>query len=226
LLKAPEVDQVLNPESRHPRPLQNKVDPWGELRALRVVGTLMGNRGILHDENDRIVRNWANKSWVCCSLSATFQKRNPFSPGTYSELFFLDEATSYAAGHRPCRTCRRADHDRFNEAWTAANAAGVSGRGWLPIREIDAALHAERIAPDRRKRTHSARLGDLPVGAMFTTGGEAVLVGPNGLRLWSFGGYHPHQDLPVQTVVDLLTPPSVVAAIQQGLVVGIHPTGQ
>lgn len=207
-------------------PLQNKVDPWGELNALRVTGTLMGNRGILHDEDNRIVRRWANKSWVCCSLAETFQKRSPFSTGTYSELFFLDEATAYAAGHRPCRTCRRAEHDQFNEVWTAANTNASTAKARLPIRDIDAVLHAQRIGPDRRKRTHSTRLGDLPVGAMFTHANEAVLKGPNGLRLWSFSGYKSYQDIPTETEVELLTPPSIVAAMKRGLAVGIHPSGK
>lgn len=212
-------------KNQRPHPLQNKVDPWGELKALRVVGTLMGNRGILHDENNRIVRGWANKSWVCCSLSETFQKRSPFSTGTYSELFFLDEATAYASGHRPCRTCRRAEHDQFKQMWTAANTPAPAAKAGLLIREIDAVLHAERVGPDRRKRTQPARLGDLPVGAMFTQANEAILIGPNGLRLWSFTGYQPHPPLPAQTVVELLTPPSIVAAMRLGMAVGIHPTG-
>lgn len=210
--------------AKRPHPLQNKVDPWGELHALRMVGTLMGNRGILHDPDDHIVRRWANKSWVCCSLNETFQKRSPFSAGTYSELFFLDEATAYAAGHRPCRTCRRAEHDAFNKAWTAANATEIpsAGRVWLPISQIDAHLHGERVGPDRRKRIHEARLGDLPVGAMFTLDEAAFLVGPSGLRRWTFNEYEAAPDIRADTLVGLLTPPSIVAAIRHGLKVGLH----
>lgn len=212
----------MKPQRLHP--LQNKVDPWGELQALRMVGTLMGNRGILHDEQNRIVRRWANKSWVCCSLNETFQKRDPFSSGTYSELFFLDEATAYAAGHRPCRTCRRAEHDAFNKAWTSANEAEVSsaGRGWLPISQIDSHLHSERIGPDRRKRIHEARLGDLPVGAMFALDDAAFLVGPSGFRRWTFNGYAAAPEVGADTLVGLLTPPSIVAAVRHGLKVDIH----
>lgn len=208
-----------------PQPLQNKVDPWGQLHALRFRGSLMGNRGILHD-GQKIVRQWVTKSWVACSLDATFQKRSPFTQGTYSELFFLDEATAYSAGHRPCRTCRRDKHDQFNLAWTAANRSDLtsSGKERLSIADIDAALHAERVGPDKQKRTHPARLGDLPVGTLFSVGGKALLVGPVGLREWSFDGYHPTAAVSPDAQVALLTPPSVVAAIRYGLQVDVHPS--
>lgn len=213
--------------SQHTEPLQNKVDPWGQLHAVRMRGSRMGNRGILHDEHDQIVRPWKTKSWVSCRLDTTFQKRSPFSPGTYSELFFLDEATAYAAGHRPCRTCQREQHDSFNATWTAANApelVAATGQTQRPIREIDAALHAERVNPDKNKRTHPARLCDLPVGAMFAFHGAALLVGPAGLKRWSFQGYGPTEALAPDTTVALLTPPSIVAAMQHGLSVELHPS--
>jgi len=205
-------------------PLQNKVDPWGQLQPVSMRGSLMGNRGILHDAHDQIVRPWATKSWVACSLAESFQKRSPFTQGTYSELFFLDEATAYAAGHRPCRTCRREAHDRFNQLWTAANRPDLTAidRHRLPIAQIDAALHAERTHPGKTKRTHPARLHGLPVGTMVALEGRALLVGPKGLRQWSFDGYQPTSALPADTPVDLLTPPSVVAAIRLGLPVGLH----
>jgi hypothetical protein len=187
----------------------------------------MGNRGILHDAQDRVIRRWASKSWVCCSLSETFQKRMPFSPGTYSELFFLDEATAYAAGHRPCRTCRRQAHDQFNAIWTAANGAsqreGNEPRR-LSIRDIDAVLHAERLGADKRKRTHRAKLGDLPVSVMSEAAGEAILVSDQGLRRWSFAGYQQHPATDPGIEVDVLTPPSIVAAIRLGLPVALHPS--
>lgn len=209
---------------RHPRPLRNKVDPRGDLHPERMVGSLMGNRGILHDANDWIVRKWATRSWVCCSLDETSQKRSPFTAGTYSELFFLDEATAYAAGHRPCRACRRAAHDRFNAAWTASNPAHAGNLKWMPIRKIDAVLHAERVDRKGTKRTYRARVGDLPVGAMFAVDDQCVLVAPNGLRVWSFHGYAPRSSLSQEAVVDVLTPPSVVAAIRHGLTVDLHAT--
>lgn len=217
----------LPPRSTRTTPLKNKVDPRGQLHALRMRGEFMGNRGILHDANDQIIRQWTTKSWVICSLTESFQKRSPFTQGTYSELFFLDEATAYAAGHRPCRVCQRASHDRFNLIWTAANRPDhteATGRLRLPVAQIDAALHAERIGPDKQKRTHAARLGDLPLGAMFMTNGQTLLVGPAGLRRWTFDGYTPTAPLSPDTQVELLTPPSVVAAIRAGLPVSWHPS--
>lgn len=212
--------------SPHMTPLQNRVDPWGQLHAVRARGTLMGNRGILHNAANSITKPWAHASWVTCTLAETFQKRSPFSPGTYSELFFLDEATAYAAGHRPCRSCQRQRHDEFNAAWTAANRpeALVEGRSRVPIREIDSTLHAERVGPARSKRTHPARLADLPVGAMFCHDNLAWLVGPHGLRRWAFDGYLPAHYLAPSTEVALLTPPSVVAALRCGLAVSLHPS--
>ena len=208
-------------------PLQNKVDPWGELHAVRARGALMGNRGILHDAHDQIVRRWTTKSWVSCCLDASFQKRSPFTQGTYSELFFLDEATAYAAGHRPCRVCQRQKHDSFNLHWTAANRpdhTAATGQPRLPVAQIDAVLHAERVGAGKAKRTHAARLGDLPVGAILAEGGRTLLVGPAGLRAWSFQGYGVAPALAPDTAVQLLTPPSIVAAIRHGLAVDWHPS--
>ena len=208
-------------------PLQNKVDPTGALHAVRTRGTLMGNRGILHDERDQIVRRWANKSWVTCCLDASFQKRSPFTQGTYSELFFLDEATAYAAGHRPCRVCQREKHDAFNRLWTAANRPEhvvATAQARLPIAQIDAALHAERVGPDKAKRTYDACIGELPVGTMVQEGDRTLLLGTGGLWRWSFHGYSPAPALPANTRVRVLTPPSIVAAFRMGLTIEIHPS--
>lgn len=104
--------------------LQNRVDPWGALCATASRGTLMGNRGILHDDRNRIVRPWAHRAWVTCLLEFNGIKRSrPFSPGNYSELFFIDEATAFSAGHRPCAHCQRLRHREFKDAWVRANVA-------------------------------------------------------------------------------------------------------
>src|SRR5690606_20009325 len=118
-------------------PLQNRVDPWGRLNAVRARGTLMGNRGILHDDAGRIVRPWKGKAWIACALHWKDWQRTPFTPGTWSELFFLDEATAFAAGHRPCKLCRRVRHLEFKRAWLAANRELVDSDE-PPISAIDA----------------------------------------------------------------------------------------
>jgi hypothetical protein len=199
---------------------RNRVDPWGELRAVSARGSLMGNRGILH-AGQEIVRRWATKAWVTCVLDETFQKRTPFSPGTYSELFFLDEATAFAAGHRPCRVCQRQRHDQFNAGWTAANAAD-SMRTRLPIAHIDKALHTERTRPDKGKRTYSAAVSDLPHGAFFEHAGMARLVWPTGHLVWSFQGYGKGAAVAASTAVEVLTPRSIVQIFRAGFRPHVH----
>lgn len=201
-------------------PLQNRVDPWGQLQPVRARGSLMGNRGILHVNND-IVRPWATKTWVTCTLDATFQKRKPFSPNTYSELFFLDEATAFAAGHRPCRVCQRRRHDQFNTAWTAANV-GDASRTRLPIADIDKALHAERTRPDKGKRTYTASVADLPPGTFFEHEGQAQLVWPTGLLVWSFHGYMLGDPVAPAAQVEVLTPRSIVQLFRAGFRPCVH----
>ena len=201
-------------------PLQNRVDPWGELQAVPTRGSLMGNRGILHVSDD-IVRPWASKAWVACVLDATFQKRKPFSPGTYSELFFLDEATAFAAGHRPCRVCQRARHDLFNTAWTDANAASVT-RTRLPIADIDKALHAERTQPDKGKRTYQATVSALPFGTFFEHEGQARLVWATPHPVWSFRGYTKGEAVAPDVQVDVLTPRSIVQLFRAGFRPRVH----
>lgn len=112
-------------------PLQNRVDPFGTIHAVPAHGTSMGNRGVLHDEQQRIVRPYSTKSWVTCSLRFKGRRRKLVQPGRYTELFFLDEATSIAARHRPCGECRRNRLDEFKEAWIAANGGPEDGRTLL-----------------------------------------------------------------------------------------------
>lgn len=201
-------------------PLQNRVDPWGRLQPIKARGTLMGNRGILH-VGDNVVRAWASKAWVTCVMDATFQKRKPFSPGTYSELFFLDEATAYSAGHRPCRVCQRERHDQFNTAWTAANATSPL-RARLPIADIDKTLHAERTRPDKGKCTHTAAVSDLPPGSFFQHAGEARLVWSTGLLVWSFRGYTKGNPVAPDDQVEVLTPRSIVQLFRAGFEPYVH----
>jgi hypothetical protein len=201
---------------------RNRVDPAGELHATAARGTLMGNRGILHEGQD-IVRPWATKAWVTCVLDATFQKRTPFSPGTYSELFLLDEATAFAAGHRPCRTCQRQRHDHFNIAWTAANRPGA-GVSRLPIADIDKALHAERTLPSRGKRSFTAKVSDLPDGTIFLHGGQPSMVWRKAVHAWSFDGYTRGSALPPGALVEVLTPASIVQLFRAGFRPRVHPS--
>jgi hypothetical protein len=195
------------------------VSPFGDIFATPERGTFMGNRGVLHDAAGRIGRAWQLKRWIVCVLEFRGRKRQVMTPGRYTELFFLDEATALAAGHRPCAECR---HDRFLafcNAWGAAHPAdGTPARPTAT--EIDDRLHAERVAPDCSKRTVDAAPDDLPDGvfvAVPARGKQAYLVRGDSLLAWSPGR-------PKGAEVNLLTPPSMVATIRAGYAPGLHPS--
>src|ERR1700733_15880233 len=192
-------------------PLQNRVTPEGEIVADPARGTLMGNRGCLHRADRTLgVTRWRSKMWICCVLRWRDVKRDVMPPGRWTALFFLDEATALAAGHRPCGYCRRADYASFTGAWR--RAAGLA----RPPRagEMDAALHAERVDPrTRRQRTRPAPAGQLPDGGMIRHGGVTGLLARGPPRPWSFAGYGAPAGLPPGALAELLTPPASVAAI-------------
>jgi hypothetical protein len=188
-------------------PLQNRVDPWGRLHSVEARGAWMGNRGVLHDEARAIVRPWRLKAWILCRLEFKGRKRRVFAPGRYSELFFLDEATAFAAGHRPCAECNRERFMAFKRAWPSEAKAA----------EIDSALHAERIAGGD-KVSYAAHLDELPGGTMIERDGSALLVHGESLYPWSFSGYGAPRPRPSGAAsVRVLTPRSTVRAITQGL---------
>ena len=202
--------------------LQNRVDPWGQLHAVPSKGTLMGNRGILHDEENKIVRPWAHKAWVTCLLQYNGIKRpKPFSPGNYSELFFIDEATAFAAGHRPCAYCQRARHLEFKDAWVRANVADELRASTL-MPAIDRVLHAERCVPGGRKVTFDAPLVELPLGAIFEHEEAAYLVAAAGYLPWSFDGYGAAKGIGGAAVVKVLTPQSIIRAFEAGFTPIVH----
>ncbi|NYZ13322.1 hypothetical protein HL658_12235 [Azospirillum sp. RWY-5-1] len=201
---------------------QNRVTPFGTIVADAARGTLLGNRGILHDAEGSIRRAWAGKAWICCALAFKGRRIPLAGPGHYTALFFLDEATALAAGHRPCAECRRAAFTAFRDAW-------ARGTGWpadaAPPRatEIDARLHAERVrSPGRVKLVHRAAPGGLPDGTMVVTDDEPalpLLVWSGALHPWSPAGYGEPRPLLAAQDVNVLTPPSTVAALSAGYTV-------
>jgi hypothetical protein len=202
--------------------LQNRVDPWGALRAIPSRGTLMGNRGILHDDGNRIVRPWAHRAWVTCLLEFNVVRRpKPFSPGNYSELFFIDEATAFSAGHRPCAHCQRTRHREFKDAWVRANVAAEFRSATL-MPDVDKVLHAERTVPGGGKGTFDAPLGELPCGAIFEYERVAYLVAARGYLPWSFEGYGASKAVDTAAVVKVLTPRSIVRAFAAGFAPIVH----
>lgn len=181
----------------------------------------MGNRGILHDGEQRIRRQWERKAWVTCALSYGNVQRDVFSPNNYSELFFLDEATSFAAGHRPCHTCQRERYDLFRRAWLEANMPEKEG-SFVPVTEIDRVMHAERALRGGKKRSFEADLQDLPCGTMYEHDGEACLVWQRGMLRWSFEGYVPVASSAPAGHVRVLTPSSVVRMFRAGFLPRVH----
>jgi len=178
-------------------PLQNRVTPLGELVAHPARGLVYGNRGCLHDCEGRIRRRYAGKRWISCRLSFRGWHRHPLlQPGRFTELFFLDEATAFAAGHRPCALCRREDYNRFLEL------TGASGAD-----EIDARLHDERLG------TRPEAPSDLPDGAFVLLEGEPWLVTHESLRRWTPAGY---TDARTKVGGVLITPPTLVEVLRAG----------
>jgi hypothetical protein len=204
-------------------PRQNRVTPFGEIVAVPERGTLMGNRGLLHDEHGRIKRPWQLKRWLVCVLEFRGRKRTVMTPGRYTELFFLDEATALAAGHRPCAECRRARYAVFCEAWVTGNRVAKSAR--LTAGAIDEQLHAERIAADRSKRDYVSILHELPDGVFVKTaasGDRACLLWNRLLLEWTPGGYRESWRVRKGEKVTVLTPPSTVAAVRAGYLPEVH----
>jgi hypothetical protein len=207
-------------------PLQNRVDPWGRLDAVEPRQTLMGNRGCLHDDEGRIVRHHvaSNKRWILCLLQFNGRHRELMAPGRYTELFFLDEATGLAAGHRPCFECQRSRYRAFVDAWTRGNP-GLTLSPRPSADEIDAILHRERIDGRDGKRVHPADFAELPAGAMILSDDDhSFLVRRDVLLPWGYSGYGAPLQKPARGAVRLLTPPSIVNALRAGFEAGVHPS--
>jgi hypothetical protein len=198
-------------------PLQSRVDPFGNLFASPARGTLMGNRGgRIHDTHKKLSsRRWASRQWICCVLDFKSRHRKVWGD-SYTELFFLDEVTAFAAGHRPCFECRRKDADRF-----ATLFSGKPKRVSAPA--MDVVLHAERL-DGKAKRLHRRKLDTLPDGAMIALEGEAFAVRGQHLLRWSPQGYAASQPRPRGVDVDVLTPPSILKVLAAGFSPRWHPS--
>ena len=200
-------------------PLQNRVTPTGEIIATPHRGLFTGNRGIIHDPATKtLTRRWASQAWLTCVCEFRGRRRAVMGGRSWTELFFLDEATAFAAGHRPCFFCRSIDANRFRAAWEEGNAVEN-----VLARDIDAVLHRERL--DRaKKRLHALAvpLRELPDGAMVQAGDESYLIAQGRALLWSPGGYRE-----VSTAIRdamLLTPPSTLRALGAGYRPVLHPS--
>jgi hypothetical protein len=192
-------------------PFQNRVTPLGEIVATPERGLVYGNRGRLHDPEGRLRRPWQVKRWISCRLEFRGRERpgGPMAPNRYTGLFFLDDATAFAAGHRPCAECRREDYVRFMELVGEKRAGDIDGR-----------LHAERLAakPERA-------VAELPDGAFVLLDGEPWLVLDSELLRWTPGGYAERRRATGKA--PLVTPPSVLPVLASGwngVVPFLHPS--
>ena len=223
-------------------PLQNRVTPFGELTITSARGLMMGNRGgRIHGVGRKLgARRWASKQWICCVLSFKGRQRDVWGR-SYTELFFLDEVTSFAGGHRPCFECRRQDAMVFAELFesgqphsvhsreignpvpptTVSAALGPRLRGderrmkRVSASMMDAVLHAERL-DGKAKRLNRRAIDDLPDGAMIVRDGKAFAVRGTKLLRWTPSGYDDTQPRPASLNVDVLTPPSILTVLENG----------
>ena len=207
-------------------PRQNRVTPHGELIAVPDRGMFWGNRGALLDREGRVARYSRGQAWAICVLSFKGRRRQQWTPGRLTELYFLDEATGLAAGHRPCGECRYRDYQAFKAAWTRGGlSGGAPGGGGVPgVKEIDARLHADRLAGPGARRAYQAPLSGLPTGTMVDIGGTPWLVRDGQLLAWTPGGY---EERPLEAPggpVTVITPRATVAVLAAGYQPVLHPS--
>ena len=201
-------------------PLQNRVTPAGDIVATPHRGLFTGNRGIIHDPTTKTLLNkrWSSPAWITCLCEFRGWRRPVMGRRSWTELFFLDEATAFAAGHRPCFFCRRNDANRFRSCWEEGN--GVKN---IRAKEMDAVLHRERLVRGK-KRLHPLPMPvkELPDGAMVQVGEDSYLMAQGRTLQWSMAGYRK-----VDGALDnalLLTPPSALRALRAGYRPVLHPS--
>jgi len=197
--------------------LQNRVDPFGNIIKTSARGSWMGNRGILHDQHQNLLRSFKLKAWLICKLEFRGRKRQVMAPNRYTELFFIDEATAFAAGHRPCFECRREDYNKFKTYWLKGNPEyGFNEK--TSIQKIDDILHSERINRGRSKVTHDENINEIPNGVFVLFNNQPYLIYNGLMYLWSPLGYEKGIVIPRVDKLPVLTPKSAVNAFRAGYV--------
>jgi len=201
-------------------PLQNRVDPFGELFADASRGLFMGNRGGRLHRDDRTLgaRRWVSRQWICCRLAFNNRHREVWGRG-YTELFFLDEPTALSAGHRPCFECRRKDAQVFAERWMHAFSLSEPPAAT----DMDRRLHAERLE-GRSKRSHTASIDELPDGTFVIWDNGASAIRGLSLLRWTPSGYTARAPRPRGVIADVLTPPAIVRILAAGYAPQWHPS--
>jgi hypothetical protein len=202
--------------------LQNRVNPFADLFAAPARGLFMGNRGgrFHTDAKTLTARRWESRQWICCVLDFKGRQRDVWGR-FYTELFFLDEPTALAAGHRPCFECRRKDAEAFAGRWQEARRLGTRPYAG----EMDDVLHGERLL-GRAKRLHRRKIDGLPDGAFIAREGTAFAVRGDALLRWTPQGYAPREPRPHGSAVDVLTPPAILAVLSAGYDPLWHPSAE
>jgi hypothetical protein len=206
-------------------PRQNRVTPLGDLIASPERGLVYGNRGCMHDDTGTIRRDYATKRWIACRLEFRGRRRGRLmAPGRYTELFFLDEATALAAGHRPCAECRRADYNRLIDGWSGLHGGGPDADS------IDARLHVERLhSHNARRRFHEMPYAVLPDATFVLHADQPFIVLGRALLPWSPAGYGLPERRPAGGMATVITPTSLVEILRLGwtpLVPLLHPSAR
>ncbi|MCQ6957249.1 hypothetical protein [Mucilaginibacter aquariorum] len=193
---------------------KNRVAPDGNIIQNSARGAWMGNRGVLHDKGKTILRPFKHQAWIICALEFKGRHRKLMAPDRWTELFFLDEATAFAAGHRPCFECRRENAIRFKMAWLKGNPQyGFDQK--TSIKKIDEVIHQERIDKKGQKVTSEATVEYLPNGTFIKHNGEPFLISAGRRYLWTPSGYEKPQKLG-EGKVTVLTPASIINAFRAG----------
>ena len=201
-------------------PLQNRVNPNGELKAVKSRGAFLGNRGIIHNDEREIIAPFKIKGWVTCQLEFKGRKRELMAKGRYTELFFLDEATAFSAGHRPCAECRRTRYNEFKEKWLEANQSLLLDNS-TSIANIDKIIHRDRINK-KQKVTYQDKMHLLPKGTMIEINSIQYLIWNNKVFKWTFEGYEPTNINITNNDVTILTPKSYVEMFKKGFTPTVH----
>ena len=210
-------------------PHRNRVTPYGEIVAIPARGTLMGNRGVIHADDGTHRREWQVRRWIACRLEFKGRHREVRRPRRWTELFFLDEATALAAGHRPCAECRREDYRRWQQFWPGEDTGADA---------MDRVLHADRLDGARQRRFDES-LGALPDGVLVhrepgrpvrgaegAPGGGAFLLWRGAVRPWTPAGYGPPESARKEERVTVLTPRVTVETIRRGYAPALHDTAR
>jgi len=195
---------------------QNRVDPFGRFIITSARGSWMGNRGVIH-HNEQIIKPFKHKAWITCALEFKGRKRNVMTPGRWTELFFLDEATAFAAGHRPCFECRRDAALKFKSCWIRGNPTYNFNMG-TSINQIDEVIHSERIDKEQKKITHQYISSEIPEGTFILMNGNSYVFSNGRLLRWTAFGYEDDIAVPEVSTLTILTPRSILNAFRAGYI--------